>query len=79
MTSDLNAALRAIARRDQLCFNDQGRLVPVDQIETPESDNPEPERHAEGSGDGGRGNDIPESRPTTRTFNDVLRRAAGGA
>ncbi len=80
MSNDLSDAPRAIARRDELRFNDRGQLVPVDQIENPEPDESgeQTELHAGGSGDGGRGNEIAEHQPSPPTFADALRRAAGG-
>ncbi len=79
MSNDLNAALRAVARANQLRFDDRGQLVPVDQIEATDAQSePEAERFVGGSGDGGRGNDAPyESHRKEPSFNDALRRAAG--
>ncbi len=55
--SSFSDAIRSLAQRDELRFNDQGRLVPVEEVEAPEPDESgeQTERHAEGSGDGGRG------------------------
>ncbi len=78
MSNDLNAAIRAVARANQLRFNDQGRLVPVDYPEATDAQSePEAERFVGGSGDGGRGNEIAEHQPSPPTFADALRRAAG--
>lgn len=77
----LTDAIRRAAREGQLRFNAEGRLVPVDQLAAAEPDtDDQPERHAEGSGDGGKGNAYPEPRRhlESESFNDAIRRAARG-
>lgn len=55
---DMNAAFRSAARAGKLRFDDQGKLVPTEWIESDEPDPDDQTGHITGgSGDGGKGNE----------------------